>query len=198
MNRLYLEEDKYFQKHKDKFSCKRTVLVIEWWVFSVTLMTILDKLWNSNHDIYEGDMTDRVWNWTNFEFFYKAKLPNSHYRHLTLVLIQIIKEVKLVGGSGPHEGNILVGGLPVCDDSHDSENALVVCRCKYQAFWVFYLHECSECLGIHMDGLQFNPTLEMSTIRLQWTTCNAWEMRPLSLIALMSLSMIARGVKGQE
>ena len=67
-------------------------------------------------------------------FFYKAKLPNSHYRHLTLVLIQITKEVKLVGGSGPHEGNILVGGLPVCDDSHDSENALVVCRCKYQAF----------------------------------------------------------------
>ena len=66
-------------------------------------------------------------------------------------------------------------------------------------YFVFFVHMiCSECLGIHMDGLQFNPTLEMSTIRLQWTTCNAWEMRPLSLIALMSLSMIARGVKGQE
>ena len=38
-------------------------------------------------------------------------------------------EVKLVGGSGPHEGNILVGGLPVCDDHHDAQNALVVCRC---------------------------------------------------------------------
>ena len=38
-------------------------------------------------------------------------------------------EVKLVGGSGPHEGNIFVGGLPVCDDYHDAQNALVVCRC---------------------------------------------------------------------
>ena len=70
-------------------------------------------------------------------FLGKAKLLYNHHKHLTFVLIQIIKEVKLVGGSGPHEGNILVGGLPVCDDSHDSENALVVCRCKYEAFWVF-------------------------------------------------------------
>ena len=37
-------------------------------------------------------------------------------------------EVRLVGGSGPHEGNILVGGLPVCDDHHDAQNAQVVCR----------------------------------------------------------------------
>ena len=37
-------------------------------------------------------------------------------------------EVKLIGGSGPHEGNIFVGGLPVCDDLHDAENAVVVCR----------------------------------------------------------------------
>ena len=39
-----------------------------------------------------------------------------------------LSEVKLVGGSGPHEGNIFVGGKPVCDDDHDVENALVVCR----------------------------------------------------------------------
>ena len=36
--------------------------------------------------------------------------------------------MKLVGGSGPHEGNIFVGGEPVCDDGHDALNALVVCR----------------------------------------------------------------------
>ena len=36
--------------------------------------------------------------------------------------------VELVGGSGPHEGNILIGGQPVCDDGHDDQNALVVCR----------------------------------------------------------------------
>ena len=39
-----------------------------------------------------------------------------------------LSEVQLVGGSGPHEGNIFVGGKPVCDDDHDVENALVVCR----------------------------------------------------------------------
>ena len=45
-------------------------------------------------------------------------------------------DVKLVNGSGPHEGNILVGGLPVCDyynewrgvDWYGRRNALVVCR----------------------------------------------------------------------
>ena len=43
----------------------------------------------------------------------------------------ITSEVKLVGGSGPHEGNIYVGGLPVCDPWHDAANARVVCRfCK--------------------------------------------------------------------
>ena len=50
----------------------------------------------------------------------------------TGLLIQLMtfttSEVKLVGGSGPHEGNIFVGGLPVCDDYHDAQNALVVCR----------------------------------------------------------------------
>ena len=43
-------------------------------------------------------------------------------------LITSFLEVRLVGGSGGHEGNILVGGKPVCDDGHSSENALVVCR----------------------------------------------------------------------
>ena len=37
-------------------------------------------------------------------------------------------ELTLVGGSGPHEGNIHVDGLPVCDDHHNANNALVVCR----------------------------------------------------------------------
>ena len=41
--------------------------------------------------------------------------------------------MKLVNGSGPHEGNILVGGLPVCDyyhgyKWHGRRNVLVVCR----------------------------------------------------------------------
>ena len=37
-------------------------------------------------------------------------------------------EVKLLGGSGLHEGHIFVGGQPVCGRNHKDENALVVCR----------------------------------------------------------------------
>ena len=44
------------------------------------------------------------------------------------MLILGFPELHLVGGSGPHEGNILVGGRPVCDDGHNAQNALVVCR----------------------------------------------------------------------
>ena len=44
------------------------------------------------------------------------------------MLIPGLPELHLVGGSGPHEGNILVGGRPVCDDGHNAQNALVVCR----------------------------------------------------------------------
>ena len=47
---------------------------------------------------------------------------------MTAFSYDLLSEVKLVGGSGPHEGNIFVGGKPVCDDDHDVENALVVCR----------------------------------------------------------------------
>jgi len=40
----------------------------------------------------------------------------------------ICREIGLVGGSGPYEGNILVRGEPVCDDVATPENAQVVCR----------------------------------------------------------------------
>ena len=43
-------------------------------------------------------------------------------------MIEHVPEVKLVGGSGPHEGHIFVGGLPVCDDGHSVVNARVLCR----------------------------------------------------------------------
>ena len=43
-------------------------------------------------------------------------------------------DVTLVGGSGPHEGNIFVGEEPVCDDGHNAESALVVCRFAHIEF----------------------------------------------------------------
>merc|ERR1712055_31754 len=36
--------------------------------------------------------------------------------------------IELVGGSGPHEGNVMIRGQPVCDDHWGGEDALVVCR----------------------------------------------------------------------
>ena len=48
-----------------------------------------------------------------------------------IILTEFCSEVRLVGGSGRHEGNILVGGItgmPVCDDGHSAQNAKVVCR----------------------------------------------------------------------
>merc|ERR1719370_599280 len=36
--------------------------------------------------------------------------------------------IGLVGGSGPHEGNLMIRGQPVCDDHWGGEDALVVCR----------------------------------------------------------------------
>ena len=53
------------------------------------------------------------------------------------LLIISILEVTLVGGSGPYEGHIFVNGLPVCDDGHNDQNALVVCRfVETQPFWL--------------------------------------------------------------
>ena len=43
-------------------------------------------------------------------------------------LITSFLEVRLVGGSGGHEGNILVDSKPVCDDNWGLEDAAVVCR----------------------------------------------------------------------
>merc|ERR1712172_23483 len=36
--------------------------------------------------------------------------------------------IELVGGAGPHEGNIMISGRPVCDHGRNPENARVVCR----------------------------------------------------------------------
>ena len=36
--------------------------------------------------------------------------------------------IELVGGSGPHAGNVMIRGQPVCDDHWTRENAGVVCR----------------------------------------------------------------------
>ena len=45
--------------------------------------------------------------------------------------------IELVGGSGPHEGNIMLYGRPVCDDIATPENAEVVCRFVFVLVFVF-------------------------------------------------------------
>ena len=52
----------------------------------------------------------------------KSKIQNSGCKNCEPA------DVTLIGGSGPHEGNIFVGEKPVCDDEHNAESALVVCR----------------------------------------------------------------------
>ena len=42
--------------------------------------------------------------------------------------LKISPVIELVGGSGPHEGNVMIRGQPVCDDYWSQENAMVVCR----------------------------------------------------------------------
>merc|ERR1719376_1567408 len=36
--------------------------------------------------------------------------------------------IELVGGAGPHEGNLMISGRAVCDHGRNPENAKVVCR----------------------------------------------------------------------
>ena len=38
------------------------------------------------------------------------------------------KRVRLFGSAGPHEGNVFVGEVPVCDAKWDEADAMVVCR----------------------------------------------------------------------
>ena len=44
------------------------------------------------------------------------------------VVVLDTMKVSLVGGSGSHEGDVHIGGFPVCDDGWDSRDAEVVCH----------------------------------------------------------------------
>ena len=66
------------------------------------------------------------------------------------MLILGFPELHLVGGSGPHEGNILVGGRPVCDDGHNAQNALVVCRFPFLS-WCNDIKQATENSDYFID-----------------------------------------------
>ena len=135
----------------------------------------------------------------------------------------MIQEVDLVGGSGPHEGNILVGGLPVCDDGHNADNALVVCRlnktqltnaliifinilmiipCKtlycpllmHNVINTFFL----GCWG-SLVGHQLMPlNLGKSVATSGWTTSSAQATNLLFLTVLITLKTTAVLMRGLE
>ena len=115
-------------------------------------------------------------------------------------------EVTLVGGSGRHEGNILVGGMPVCDDGHNAQNAKVVCRfakntrkCLTLAFCCKITREISPgCLGT-LSGNPFSSlSLVLSIPPSKWTMSSALATRHPSLTAPMPLVMIVVLMREQE
>ena len=58
-------------------------------------------------------------------------------------------DLTLVGGTRKREGNIMIGGLPVCDDHHGEKNALVVCRCHASLFYNTIVNRPSVKLSCH-------------------------------------------------
>ena len=111
-----------------------------------------------------------------------------------------------MGGSGPHEGNIFVGGLPVCDDGHDAQNALVVCRfAKNRGMKIFcktfYLKitikTCLGCWGTLMGNTLRSLSSGKSLAPSGWTTCSAPATKRLSSTAPISLWMIVRDMREQ-
>ena len=65
--------------------------------------------------------------------------------------------IELVGGSEPHEGNLMIHGHPVCDDSRGQEEAMVVCRFDQG----FYHHLCTSG-DVHMI-----PRIIVEALRVQ-------------------------------
>ena len=116
--------------------------------------------------------------------------------------------MKLVGGSGAHEGNILVGGLPVCDDGHNAKNALVVCRfAKKCNIFPNILHHfrpkitrgiCPGCWDILLGEPLCDLTLDPSPAPSRWTTSSALATKPPSSTALISLWTIVAPMREQE
>ena len=119
---------------------------------------------------------------------------------LLQMLIIGLPELHLVGGSGPHEGNILVGGRPVCDDGHNAQNALVVCRFPFLS-WCNDIKQATEKNDYFVElqmsrhpGCWATPPASQPTGRTsarwrptsRWTTCSALAMRPLSLTVPIS------------
>ena len=113
-----------------------------------------------------------------------------------------------MGGSGPHEGNIFVGGLPVCDDYHDAQNALVVCRfaknrgMRDEIFANLIgskikTKNCLGCWGTLMGNTLRNLSLDQSPAPSGWTTYSARATKRPSLTALISLWMIVAHMREQ-
>ena len=54
----------------------------------------------------------------------------SFFKDRKNVIKQKNTAIELVGGAGPHEGNIMINNRPVCDHGRNPENAEVICRYK--------------------------------------------------------------------
>ena len=54
--------------------------------------------------------------------------PGQDRRNVTEDPCRVNNTVCLRGGSSDNEGNVMVGGAPVCDDSWGMEDGMVACR----------------------------------------------------------------------
>ena len=109
-----------------------------------------------------------------------------------------------MGGQGPHCGNIIVGGRPVCDDGHNAANALVVCRFAQNV--VSFSHK--DVMNIFFAGCwAWGPnmrrpltslSLDQSQAPSQWTTFSARATKHLSSTAPISLWMIVALMRERE
>ena len=62
-------------------------------------------------------------------FFLKPKYFSAEFHDLLNTDFEMFEmALDLVGGSGPHEGNLVIEGRPVCDEYWNQEDANVLCR----------------------------------------------------------------------
>ena len=107
-----------------------------------------------------------------------------------------LEKLCLVGGGGDHEGNVMIGGKPVCDDNWDLKDGQVVCRelgyheveritkeSQFGKVSVNFIMDNVECTGTEGKLLNctYNPDDDCGATEGAGVVC---DIRPLTEIAI--------------